>query len=377
MKTPVGIYIHIPYCTSKCVYCDFVSCAVSQAVIEPKVYIETLIKEIKHQKQDILIESIFFGGGTPSAISETLIVEVLKTLSKGFEWSKAIEITIECNPETLDESKLKAYREAGVNRLSIGLQTTDDGLLKVIGRQHTFERFLEAFALAKLVGFHNINVDLMFGLPGQRLEDLIETIKKVVALKPTHIASYGLKMEENTPLFERYEKGTFVPMDEDKEREMYHELVARLKAFGYNQYELSNFAIKGFESRHNLIYWENKPYIGLGAAAHSKFNGLRYSNTEDLVQYVSLVGATGSAVCGSEVIDAEEDLFETIILGLRLNKGIDTDAINAKYGIDFFKKYDAIIASQVEKGLILVHEKTIILTDLGRDLSNVVFVDFL
>lgn len=376
----LSLYIHIPFCTSKCLYCDFTSRPIGGHLELVEKYIDALVLEIDLYKEVLsahVIKSIFFGGGTPSCIEGHFIASLLKHISKWTSFDEEIEITIECNPETLTADKLITYKNAGVNRLSIGLQSTHNNLLVQIGRQHNYETFVQAFKLAKKIGFDNINVDLMFGLPGQNLEQFKESIKEVLGLKPQHIASYSLKIEEGTPFFVLEKKGHIQLVDENEERNMYHVLIDLLEKEGYFQYELSNFSLENHESKHNLVYWENKPYIGFGLSAHSKVDAIRCHNVSELDTYIDLLNDHQKPIESSVDISVEDDLFETIMLGLRLNKGISPEAIGKQYGIDFKTKYENELKDLLSKGLIVYTGNRLKLTPLGRDLSNQVFVSFL
>lgn len=377
---PISIYIHIPYCASKCVYCDFNSSSMASSKLEVPIYIKTLMKEIglyESELKNSQIETLYFGGGTPSLIDSIYIEEILQILRNKSRFSETIEITIEGNPESLTYEKLCHYKKIGINRLSIGLQSTDDGMLKTLGRVHTYDVFLKAYENARNAGFDNINVDLMFGLPNQTQRAFEDTIDKVVALKPEHISSYSLKVEEGTPLYVLEGQGLFKAMDEDLERDLYRLLIQRLEGHGIYQYELSNFSKKGFESRHNLTYWKNRPYIGFGASAHSKYKDFRFANFSDLDIYKEYIENHDKPICENHLIDEEEDLFESIMLGLRLNEGLSISDLEKKYKINFRDKYHKAISEVVKKGLLDLNGDCLKLTYLGMDLSNQVFVAFL
>lgn len=285
----LGLYVHIPFCKRKCIYCDFTSFCNKDNYIEK--YIETLKKEIKDSKNKALnnkISTIYIGGGTPSYIDSKYIVEILDVIKENFNICEdCVETTIEVNPGTIEaKEKLQNYLQAGINRLSIGLQATDNDLLQTIGRIHKYEDFLNTYNLAREVGFKNINVDLMLGLPNQTLEMLQESVSKIIELEPEHISIYSLIVEEDTPIKEKIDKGILKLPDEDLERKMYWKVKTMLETAGYVHYEISNFAKKNYESKHNKSCWEQEEYIGFGLAAHSYFNGQRYSNTENLEQYI-------------------------------------------------------------------------------------------
>lgn len=283
----LGIYIHIPFCKRKCAYCDFVSFSNKQNLVDE--YVETLKKEInkcKINKEEYLVDTIYFGGGTPSYIDSKYIIDILEVIRNRFNVSKDAEITIEVNPGTASEEKLNDYYKSGINRLSIGLQSVDDKLLKTIGRIHSFSDFLETYSIAKKVGFTNINVDLMTGLPTQNLNDVKISIEKIVELSPKHISVYSLIVEEGTPIEEKISKKELFLPSETLERKMYWTVKEELEKNGYIHYEISNFAKQGYESKHNTSCWNQEEYIGFGLAAHSYINNTRYSNTENLENYI-------------------------------------------------------------------------------------------
>lgn len=378
----LSLYIHIPFCVSKCAYCDFVSHRIGASELNEgiKAYIEALKTEISSHSDllaESLIETVYFGGGTPSAIDSKHIRDILNTLNSHTKLADNVEITVEVNPGTLDEMKMNDYLACGVNRISMGLQTSNDKLLESIGRIHSTNDFLTSYQALKDAGFLNISLDLMFGLPGQKLQDIERAIKLVSSLAPMHVSAYGLKVEEGTPLYYAYESGKVELPDEDTERDMYHLIVHSLKEIGLEQYELSNFAVPGFESKHNLTYWKNRPYLGLGVSSHSKINHERFSNSSELVKYVEALKSGKSAVVERDYIAPNEDLFETIILGLRLNEGIDMDEIGKRYGVDFRSLYSAVIDKCTRTSLIEINGSIMRLTELGRDLANQVFLDFM
>lgn len=361
-------YIHIPFCARKCLYCDFNSFEDKQNLIE--YYIDALIKEIK--RYDIKeLETIYIGGGTPSFIEAKHISRILSILPL----KNASEITIEVNPGTVDYNKLIEYKNAGINRISIGLQTTNNEILKEIGRIHTLEEFENAYNLVREVGFENVNVDLMFGLPDQDLDIFKESIEYLIKLNPEHISSYSLILHEK--IFSN------LPNDEE-EREMYHYLVKRLKEAGYKHYEISNFSKKGFESKHNMAYWKQKEYYGFGAGASSYLDGKRCTNILNLNEYIEKIksGKEVSIVEEEESLDSK--INEYMMLGLRLIDGINIKEVNEKFGIDVLERYKESLSKLINLGLIeLQHSDRdfgakgyIVLTAKGLDLANVVWEEF-
>jgi len=292
----IGIYVHIPFCKKKCSYCDFCSYENKEHLISD--YIKALINEIemvgvnnqidyKNKKDDLfIVKTIYIGGGTPSLIDSSYIKQIMETIFENYEVSKQSEITIEVNPGTVSLDKLETYISSGINRISIGLQSTQNNLLETIGRIHNYYDFLDTYRFAREAGFKNINVDLMIGLPNQTLNDVLLTVNEIVSLEPEHISVYSLILEEGTKLYEEVSKGKLLLPKEDEERQMYWTTKKILENNGYIHYEISNFAKTNYESKHNLDCWKQKEYIGFGAAAHSYTNKIRYSNIEEIEQYI-------------------------------------------------------------------------------------------
>ena len=333
MLNELGIYIHIPFCKQKCYYCDFVS--YSNKCSEVKEYIESLKKEIEEfDFSNYKVTSIYIGGGTPSYIDSIYIVEILSELKEKLKCNliefKDIEITIEVNPGTVDTKKLNDYKKSGINRLSIGLQSTKNDILKKIGRIHTYQEFLEIYKLAREIGFKNINIDLMIGIPGQKIEDLKNTLQDIIKLEPEHISVYSLIIEENTPIEKMLENGEIKLPDEDLERNMYWYVKNTLELNGYNHYELSNFAKEKYESRHNLTYWNNDNYYGFGAGASGFVNNARYDNTKSVFKYNA-----GITRVYEEKLSINELMKDEVMLSLRKISGINKDI--------FYKKYDVLL----------------------------------
>lgn len=375
---PLSIYLHIPFCVSKCAYCDFVSYKATSAHHVDE-YMSHVIQEIElyHETlKDSEIKTLYFGGGTPSSVDAKWIGHLIQAIKKHSVLAADCEITIEVNPGTLTLEKMNHYLAAGINRVSMGLQTTNDTLLKTIGRIHTTNDFIITYQALREAGFNNINLDLMFGLPGQTIEDIYHAIDLIQTLNPEHVSAYGLKLEEGTPMYEAYDEGLIKLVDEALEREMYHTIDTELAKRKIYAYELSNFAKPGYESKHNLVYWRNKPYLGLGVSAHSKINGVRYGNAMTLKAYQEKLDQGQKPIESEERIDTEDDCFETIILGLRLNEGINILDLNAMYAINFKEKYSDVLSTLTMEGLISMEDETIKLTALGRDLANRVFLAF-
>ena len=378
----ISIYLHIPFCVRKCSYCDFVSYSAKPFEENHGInrYFEAIKQELIRYKEKLStyeVATIYLGGGTPSAVDGRLIHDLLSMIRASLNVTNDAEITIEVNPGTLTHDKLNHYKAAGINRVSMGLQTTNDQLLETIGRIHSTNDFITSYHALRDAGFNNISLDLMFGLPGQTLSDIDRAIKLIDQLKPQHVSAYSLKIEEGTPLFDAYEKGSVQLPSEELEREMYHRINSKLRELGIYQYELSNYALPGWESKHNTVYWENKPYLGIGVSSHSKLDDVRFSNTSNIHEYMDSIQKGESVIIDSEPIDAEEDLFESIILGLRLNKGIQIDLLNERYAIDFEARYEKVLSSLIQDHLIIREGNTIKLTELGRDLANQVFLRFM
>ena len=390
----LGLYIHIPFCAAKCGYCDFYSVKATEKTHE--AYIDALIKQMKEYSlpaKDNLIDSVFIGGGTPTCIKIDLLLSVIKNIKKYFVLSKILEFTVEVNPKTIDLQGLKKLYKAGVNRLSIGLQSTDDKELKVLSRIHDYNDFLECYENAESAGFKNISVDIMYGIPTQTPKSFYATIKKVMSLKPTHISAYGLKIEPDTLFHENYEKlKKYLPSEED-ERLMYLMCCDLLEKNGYNQYEISNFAQNGYECRHNLKYWTCSEYIGLGTGAHSYFSNCRFSFKKDIKEYVRNFNYDENKLQNLDMFDLEKyNLFdehteimpnervgEYIMLGFRLKSGIDKNKFAKLFYMDFDNLYYNKIAPFIERGLVVRTASGYALSAEGMFVSNYILssiVDF-
>lgn len=381
MLNELGIYIHIPFCKQKCYYCDFVS--YSNKCSEVKEYIESLKKEIEEfDFSNYKVTSIYIGGGTPSYIDSIYIVEILSELKEKLKCNliefKDIEITIEVNPGTVDTKKLNDYKKSGINRLSIGLQSTKNDILKKIGRIHTYQEFLEIYKLARETGFKNINIDLMIGIPGQKIGDLKNTLQDIIKLEPEHISVYSLIIEENTPIEKMLENGEIKLPDEDLERNMYWYVKNTLELNGYNHYEISNFAKLGKESRHNLNCWNQEEYIGFGVAAHSYLNGIRFSNTINVEEYIQHIenNRKEENIQIEESQSLEDKKNEFMMLGFRKIQGVDIARFKEKFIDNPIFLYREKLNKLVEEGLIEVELNHIKLTNKGIDLANLVFEEF-
>lgn len=388
----MGIYLHIPFCVKKCGYCDFLS--VTATAKTRQAYIEQLIKEIRAAAEtygNIPIATVFIGGGTPSVLLPQQMQALFLQLRDSFFILPDAEITVECNPGTLDAEKLQAYRQSGVNRLSIGLQSADEKELRLLGRVHTFEQFASNYKLARSIGFENINVDIISAIPGQKISTYEQTLKKVLALAPEHISAYSLILEEGTPFFDRYrqaellrEKGkpqSLLP-SEDEERTMYARTKELLKAAGYHRYEISNYALDGYECRHNTSYWTRNDYLGLGLGAASLIKNVRFSNTRDLETYLSLDFAcqgAGAAVdhdC-KETLSKQAQMEEFLFLGLRMMRGVSAENFYRQFSQKMEDVYGEVLERQLKQGLILKTADGYCLSELGIDVSNMVMAEYL
>ena len=376
-----GIYIHIPFCAKKCNYCDFISFENKNNMIEE--YINALKKEIEEfDFSKYEVTTIYLGGGTPSYIKENYIVEILELIKNKISTNKTkwddIEITIEVNPGTVTKEKLKAYKNIGINRLSIGLQSTNDKLLKQIGRIHNYEEFLNTYSLAKKIGFNNINVDLMIALPNQTIKDIKESLEKIVSLDPNHISVYSLIVEEETLIAKQLEEGKIELPSDDEERRMYWYVKDFLELSGYNHYEISNFSKNGKESKHNLNCWNQEEYIGFGLASHSYIDGIRFCNISNLEKYIENINNLDFNK--NKIIEekqTKEDMEkEFMMLGFRKIEGVDISKFKEKYLENPIFLYRKELDKLVKEGLIEVDLNNIKLTNKGLDLANLVFEEF-
>ena len=339
----IGVYVHIPYCVKKCRYCDFVSVPIDETAGRYRSAVLWEIALSKAKYPDERVKTVFFGGGTPTALKPEDLIAILDAIRNTFPVAPEAEISTECNPKTIGYEGLRKLHEAGFNRLSIGLQATQNALLNRIGRVHTFEEFLSTYRAAKDAGFQNINIDLMHGLPGQTQADYLDAIRTVAALKPTHISAYSLILEEGTPLYDDVTAGRETLPDEDAVADMEDAGMALLESLGYHRYEVSNFAKPGYECRHNLIYWHNEPYLGLGVAAHSSMveDGLwvRFSNESSIPAYLKKLEKGKLPRAERIITNTFEQMFESVMLGLRLTEGIDRAAFSARFGCDVIETY--------------------------------------
>ena len=379
-RSEIELYIHIPFCVRKCQYCDFLSFAAPLETREQYVFM--LCKEMAEweKKEEVVVSSVFLGGGTPSLLSEKQLEAIFTTLHENYQFTEDAEISIEANPGTVSESKLLLLRKCGVNRISFGLQSTQEEELKNLGRIHTFRQFLDSYEMARKAGFENINIDLMSALPGQSLFSWQTTLRKVAELSPEHISAYSLIIEEGTPFYEKYredeilrekgEKSLYLP-DEETERRMYELTREILGEYGYHRYEISNYAKKGKECRHNIGYWTRKEYKGFGLGAASLVEEQRLKNTCDLKSYLK-----GKRVEEAEKLEKEDQMEETMFLGLRMMQGVSMRQFYEQYGIEMKEMYGETIERMKGLGLLEETGDYIRLTEEGISLSNYVMSEF-
>jgi oxygen-independent coproporphyrinogen-3 oxidase len=374
----LGLYVHIPFCARKCRYCDFVSYPVDD-IDAHFAYMLKVVLEIS-EKANIFgagrsVDAIYIGGGTPSLVEPGFISDILDALYAHFRVDDDCEITIEVNPVSVTREKFRAYRSAGVNRVSIGVQSFDPEILTFLGRLHTAEDAECAVSDARAEGFDNINIDLIFGVPGQDLASWERNLKKTLKLAPEHVSFYSLSIEDGTPLFVDLIAERFEETDEILDRRMYHLAKEALADAGFRHYEISNASLPGRESRHNLKYWSMDPYLGLGAAAHSYFEGRRFANTSSLTEYIAAAGMTDMMDWAHENTLGDE-MGEFIFLGLRRTDGIRISDFHSSFGRDFWELYGEETEKLINRGLLEHDGDELRLTALGLDLANNVFSEY-
>ncbi len=413
------LYIHIPFCIRKCAYCDFLSGPADEQT--QTYYMMALLREVElagqrhRQNGNQIIDTIFIGGGTPSAVDASWIVRLMRQVCASFTVAEDAEITMEANPGTLTAKKLAQYRQAGINRLSIGLQSTDDGELQRLGRIHTYEEFLENYRLAREAGFANINIDLMSALPGQAVESYERTLRRVIALEPEHISAYSLIIEEGTPFGDRYGQEEEAQKDnssgdtdreggglwqlptEEEDRQMYHLTKSVLAEAGYERYEISNYARPGYECSHNVGYWTRVEYLGLGLGAASYYDGKRFANTREMKEYLQILSCKfedpeeymEQLRRDVQSLSMQEAMEEFMFLGLRLTEGVSEASFQRQFGTGMKTVYGPVLEKMERQGLLI--QKTVELladaagrsdviwhlTELGLDVSNYVLAEFL
>ena len=373
-----AIYVHIPFCEHICHYCDFNKVFLKNQPVQS--YLDALLLEMKKDQAEYPskdIQTIYIGGGTPTALTADQLSYLLKGMKEIFSLDHVKEWTVEVNPDSAEEDKLQALIDAGVNRLSIGVQTFDTQLLEMIGRTHRADSVIEAVKTARKVGFRNLSIDLMFGLPKQTPESFRDTLKQAFELDVEHISAYSLKIEEKTVFFNRQRKGTLQLPPEEHEVQMYQDLRAMSSEAGYTQYEISNFAKDGLESKHNIVYWDNASYFGFGAGASGYINGVRYQNIGPVNQYIAAVESGKPPRLNTHQVTKVEQLEEAMFLGLRKREGLDPDTFHTQYGVRFEEVYQKQIDEHLKNGLLEYHHGSLRLTSEGLLLGNEVFESFL
>ena len=392
MEKSLSLYVHIPFCRSKCVYCDFNSYAGQEALIP--AYVEALLREAEAWSglcAGTTVETLFFGGGTPSLVPPAEMKRLMEGLRQRFAIAAEAEVSLEANPESVSFDHLRGLRDLGVNRLSLGVQSFDDEELRFLGRIHSAAEAEAAYGAARQAGFENVGLDLIFGLPQQQLESWQRSLEKAIRLEPEHLSLYALTVEENTPLGRAVAANRAWEPDEDTQAEMYEESEERLEAVGYDHYETSNWAWPGHRCRHNLTYWETRPYLGLGAGAHSYLRGCRFANTLLPQDYIELVQASGPAEEGAdglnlskmpqvtslERLSEQTEMSDMMILGLRLTEGVSRERFRERFGVGLEERYSQEISDLTRLGLLEMDSKSLRVTKRARLLANEALLRFL
>lgn len=372
-----AVYIHIPFCTHICHYCDFNKVFLKGQPVDR--YIDALILEIEKYIEQFVepIETIFLGGGTPTALTTKQLDHLLTAVQKLLPIHKEVEFTIEANPGDLPADKLRVLKDLGVNRLSLGVQTFNNELLKRIGRSHRVKDVYETVEAAKRIGFDNISIDLMYGLPGQKIKDVEDSLKETFSLDIQHCSAYSLIVEPKTVFYNLLQKGKLPLPGEDVEGEMYELIMAEMEAHGLHQYEISNYAKPGYESRHNLVYWNNEEYFGFGAGAHGYLNGVRQANIYPINKYIQTVEGGDFPVRSKTTLTEKERMEEEMFLGLRKTAGVSIDRFREKFGRNLLDIYGEQIERLVNRKLITITENSIRLTKAGKMVGNEVFMEFI
>ena len=372
-KKSIGLYVHIPFCLKKCNYCDFTSFSCISEDVRA-AYLNELSREILSYKKEprISLDTVFFGGGTPSLLSADEFFTICNAIAESFNLEPDAEFTVEVNPKTLTREKLNAYISGGVNRISIGLQTIHDNEYKILGRIHNFEDFVSTYKMVRDAGITNINVDLMYGIPGQTSESLGKTLNEVISMRPEHISAYGLILEEGTPLWKM--KDALIFPDGDEEFLLYEKICDVLKNSGYSHYEISNYSLPGCECKHNLKYWHSDEYIGVGISAYSYFGGERFGNTNDLDVYLN---QNSTKYSYKEIIDKEASMYEYVMLSLRLSEGFTLGEYSERYNCNFLETRKDMILRFIESGYMKFDNERISLTEKGFYVSNAILTELI
>jgi len=370
----ISLYIHIPFCKQKCLYCDFPSYSGKERLMNE--YIDELNKEILKKAQKYSINSIFIGGGTPSYLNDSSLQSLLSTINK-LNLKENLEFTVECNPGTLNKKNLNIMKKYNVNRISMGLQSTKNSILKEIGRIHSYEEFKDNYFLAKDIGFDNINIDLMFGLPNQTLEDWKESLEEIAKLEPAHISAYSLIIEEGTHFYNLYEEDKLNLPNEEIERLMYLSTKDILNKYGYHQYEISNFAKIDKECFHNKVYWKCNEYLGLGVSSSSFIDEKRIKNIDDIEEYIGKVNKDQNVIEEIHVNDISDDMEEFVFMGLRMIEGIKINEFKEIFNKDIYEVYGDVIEKNIKRELLICNSEKLILSSRGMEISNYVMSDFI
>ncbi|MGN1413804.1 MAG: radical SAM family heme chaperone HemW [Anaerovoracaceae bacterium] len=382
-KKPLGLYLHIPFCLQKCGYCDFYSEAGLSDDLK-KAYVQALCREIgaygRQLSPEHTVDTVFLGGGTPSILPSHLTKSILSAVFDEFDVSADAEVSMECNPATLTEEKLGVYREAGINRLSLGVQSMDDGLLQVMGRVHSRQDVMETVELARKAGFDNLNLDLMFGIPGQSRKMWEETVRTVFAMNPEHLSFYSLELAEGTPFYRQVARGILQPTPQEEDRQMYHFLLRELQERGYDHYEISNSALPGYRCRHNLKYWDLSDYLGLGASAHSFLQGRRFASVSDVRAYVQAVENGESPASWQHENSRQDSITDYTFTALRRREGIGKTDFAKRFGEEFwdvFSGREEEFRQFTQRGEAEEDEAGIRITEAGMDIANRIIEIFL
>lgn len=383
----LGVYIHIPFCVRKCNYCDFLSAPATKEQIA--VYVDALKREMEKEAslyKEYEVTTVFFGGGTPSLLEAHLVAELMDILNQKYVIAAQAEITLEMNPGTATKEKLQALRQAGINRLSIGLQSANDKELRMLGRIHSYDMFLETYHNARACGFDNINIDLMSGLPGQTVAEWENTLQTIIDLAPEHISAYSLIIEEGTEIYQNIERYPALPSEEE-DRMMYHKTKELLRKHGYERYEISNYAKCGYESKHNCVYWQRENYVGFGLGAASMVNNIRWKNTIELQEYMQAYGCDAQSQMAEqqrleikqerENLTQQDCMEEFMFLGLRMMEGIQKKKFFELFGRTVQEVYGEVLLKWEKQRMLYQDDNCVRLTEKGIDICNIIFADFL
>ncbi|MCG1008906.1 oxygen-independent coproporphyrinogen III oxidase [Salinicoccus sp. ID82-1] len=367
-----SLYIHIPFCNRICTYCDFNKVLIHNQPVD--AYLDALIRELRAIKAQNF-RTIFVGGGTPTALSEAQLARLLAAVNERFHVTE--EFTFEANPDELTPGKLDVLKNHGVNRISLGVQTFNEDLLKVLGRSHGYDDIFNAINHMEKIGLDNYSLDLMYNLPGETMQDLDDSLSHIQTLSPKHISWYSLIIEPHTVFYNQIRKGRMKVDDDDIEGQKYQHVINGLRALGYPQYEISNFSQPAYESEHNKTYWKNEPYYGAGAGSHGYIDSTRYYNIKPVNHYIQSMDETGSVVKETLPLDIKAQMEEEMFLGLRMNRGVDANRFESKFGRSMDDVYGTVIRQETDRGHITSSEGYVALTDAGRMVGNTVFMEFL